>query len=178
MSFDFFIDSFSSVFEKGGYVLALIFIQFLVLWYFATQKYFYFKNEFTKDFESFKDKVQNIKSENTYFEDERLNNYLSLLKIKMKAHLPTIQLMVMLAPLFGLLGTVTGMVSVFDVMSGAGTGNARAMASGISKATIPTMAGMIGALTGLIFLNYIKNQLKSKELMIADYLTKLSTGSK
>jgi biopolymer transport protein ExbB len=43
------------------------------------------------------------------------------------------------------------MIEVFDVLAIAGSGNARAMASGVSKATIPTMAGMVAALSGLYF---------------------------
>lgn len=178
MNLDFFLDSFMSVFNKGGFVLVFIFVQFLLMWFYATQKYLYFKNEFNQDFENFKADLERLKNENTYFENERVQKYLSILKLKMKSHISLIQLMVMLAPLFGLLGTVTGMISVFDVMAVAGSGNARAMASGISKATIPTMAGMVGALTGLFFVNYIKTQLKVKNAMIADFVTKWSMGIK
>lgn len=62
-----------------------------------------------------------------------------------------IQLMIIICPMLGLLGTVTGMISVFDTMAATGTGNARAMASGISMATVPTMAGMVISLIGLYF---------------------------
>ncbi len=73
--------------------------------------------------------------------------------VRMAAHagLPMIMTLVALCPLLGLLGTVTGMIEVFDVMAVTGTGNARAMASGVSKATVPTMAGMVGALSGVLF---------------------------
>jgi biopolymer transport protein ExbB len=60
---------------------------------------------------------------------------------------------------------VTGMISVFDVMAMTGTGNARLMASGISMATIPTMAGMVAALSGLYFGSYFEN--KSRNLFNA-----------
>ena len=53
--------------------------------------------------------------------------------------------------MFGLLGTVTGMIEVFDVMAITGSGNARGMAAGVSKATLPTMAGMVAALSGMLF---------------------------
>ncbi|GIS35314.1 MAG: hypothetical protein Ct9H90mP6_05710 [Gammaproteobacteria bacterium] len=42
-----------------------------------------------------------------------------------------------------MLGTVTGMIEVFQVMAFSGGGDARAMAGGVSKATFPTMAGMV-----------------------------------
>ncbi len=63
--------------------------------------------------------------------------------------IPMIKTLVALCPLLGLVGTVTGMIEVFDVLALSGTGNARSMAAGVSKATIPTMAGMVGALSGV-----------------------------
>ena len=56
-----------------------------------------------------------------------------------------------MCPLVGLLGTVTGMIEVFDVMAVQGSSNVKSMASGVSMATIPTMAGMVVALSGLLF---------------------------
>lgn len=61
-----------------------------------------------------------------------------------------IKTLVTVCPLLGLLGTVTGMIEVFDVMAISGSANARAMAGGVSRATIPTMAGMVAALSGML----------------------------
>jgi biopolymer transport protein ExbB len=77
-------------------------------------------------------------------------------------YIPIIKTLVALCPLLGLMGTVTGMIEVFDVMAVSGSGNARSMASGVSKATIPTMAGMVGALSG-VFLVTILNQKVTSE---------------
>ena len=57
-------------------------------------------------------------------------------------------------------GTVTGMIEVFQVMAFTGGGDARSMAGGVS-ATLPTMAGMTTALSGVfatIYLNAAKNR--------------------
>ena len=54
-----------------------------------------------------------------------------------------------IAPLLGLLGTVLGMISTFDVITLYGTGNARALSSGISKALVTTQAGLLVAIPGL-----------------------------
>jgi len=67
----------------------------------------------------------------------------------------------MICPLLGLLGTVSGMVAVFDVLSITGTSNPRAMADSIGQATIPTMAGMVVAIFGLILQNQL-NALANK----------------
>jgi biopolymer transport protein ExbB len=78
-------------------------------------------------------------------------------------YLPIIKTLVALCPLLGLMGTVTGMIEVFDVMAVSGSGNARSMASGVSKATIPTMAGMVGALSG-VFLATLLTQKVTTEV--------------
>ncbi|MFP4002417.1 MAG: MotA/TolQ/ExbB proton channel family protein, partial [Alphaproteobacteria bacterium] len=78
--------------------------------------------------------------------------------------------LVAVAPLFGLLGTVTGMVEVFDVMALTGSSNARAMASGITKATIPTMAGMVAALSGLYFSTQLERRARRAVERVEDDL--------
>lgn len=62
----------------------------------------------------------------------------------------TILVLASAAPLLGLLGTVSGMITTFDVISVFGTGNTRAMAAGISEALITTQAGLVVAVPGLV----------------------------
>ncbi len=62
-----------------------------------------------------------------------------------------IKILVAVTPLLGLLGTVPGMVFVFDIMAVTGSSNARLMAAGISRATIPTMAGLFTSVSGVMF---------------------------
>ncbi|CCH47318.1 MotA/TolQ/ExbB proton channel family protein [Pseudodesulfovibrio piezophilus] len=69
---------------------------------------------------------------------------------KVMRHIGTILILAAIAPLLGLLGTVTGMISTFDVIAQFGTGNARALASGISEALITTQSGLVVAVPGLI----------------------------
>ena len=82
---------------------------------------------------------------------------------------PVIALVAVTA-LLGLLGTVTGMVEVFDVMAVTGSSNARLMAAGISKATIPTMAGLVASLSGLIFINTFDRNVQKASHRISDDL--------
>ncbi len=81
-----------------------------------------------------------------------------------------IRALVAVTPLLGLLGTVTGMVQVFDVMAVTGSSNARLMADGISRATIPTMAGLVASLSGLIFINAFDSNVAKASHQIADDL--------
>jgi biopolymer transport protein ExbB len=76
--------------------------------------------------------------------------------------LPFIKTLVSTCPLLGLMGTVMGMIEVFHVMALVGSGNARAMAGGVSMATIPTMAGMVVAIAGLYVVTRLDRSAKKR----------------
>ena len=75
-----------------------------------------------------------------------------------RKHIGTILVLAAAAPLLGLLGTVTGMISTFDVMAQFGTGNAKAMAAGISEALITTQTGLFIAVPGLFMGNFLRRR--------------------
>ena len=95
---------------------------------------------------------------------------ISEVKMELNKNVSLIKALVALCPLMGLLGTVTGMISVFDVMAITGTGNARSMASGISMATLPTMAGMVAALSGLYLGSYLEKRSSVELQKLTDQL--------
>ena len=68
----------------------------------------------------------------------------------LQRHLTAIAVLTAVAPLLGLLGTVLGMIETFDVIAAFGTGNARAMAGGISVALITTQTGLLVAIPGFL----------------------------
>ncbi len=76
--------------------------------------------------------------------------------------------LVALYPLLGLLGTVSGMVAVFDVLALNGTGNPRGMAAGVWQATLPTMAGMVLAISGLFSLARLERDARRALERLAD----------
>lgn len=85
-------------------------------------------------------------------------------EVNMQLHsmLPLIKVLVALCPMLGLLGTVVGMVGVFEVIAVSGNDDAQAMARGVYRATIPTMAGLVVALTGIYFAVHLR-QLAARE---------------
>lgn len=95
---------------------------------------------------------------------------ISRLHQSLSANVTIIQALVALCPLLGLMGTVTGMIEVFDVMAISGSGNARSMASGVSKATVPTMAGMVGALSGVFASTWLTRTVKRERSHIEEAL--------
>jgi len=72
---------------------------------------------------------------------------------RLERYLPTLSTVVSIEPLLGLLGTVTGMIKVFKVISTEGVGRAELLAGGISEALITTAAGLSVAIPLLIFYN-------------------------
>jgi biopolymer transport protein ExbB len=98
--------------------------------------------------------------------------------------LQTILLLAGAAPLLGLLGTVCGMIATFEVIAGFGTGNARAMAAGISEALISTQTGLLVAVPGLVIgslmikkAQEIKNRMHRFALLLVRELKASSTQS-
>jgi biopolymer transport protein ExbB len=63
-----------------------------------------------------------------------------------------------LMPMLGLLGTVTGMIATFKVIALQGTGDAQAMADGISEALITTQAGLVAAIPIILFHTFLINR--------------------
>jgi biopolymer transport protein ExbB len=81
----------------------------------------------------------------------------------LRRHLAVIGVLASIAPLLGLLGTVTGMMATFDVIALFGTGNARAMAGGISEALLTTQSGLLVAIPGLYMSIYLNRRAERLE---------------
>ena len=88
--------------------------------------------------------------------------FLAEITLSKNKNINQIKGLVALCPLLGLLGTVTGMIEVFDVMAFTGTGNPRAMASGVSKATLPTMTGLVISISGLFAITFLERYINTK----------------
>ena len=74
-----------------------------------------------------------------------------------EAYLPIIKTIVNIAPLLGLVGTILGMMSSFQVASQAGLSNPTAILGGVSEALVSTATGIILAIFGFIAYNYFSN---------------------
>lgn len=78
--------------------------------------------------------------------------------------------LIKLCPLLGLLGTVLGMLEVFDAVAATGTNNPRSTASGVSKATVTTMAGMVVAIAGMLFASLVNRRLTAESNKLNDLI--------
>ena len=137
--------------DRGGPVLLVIMFATFVMWALILERVFYFRfahkqvaAEAIAEWRSRSDR----KSKFAHWVREKL---VSEVRMKAEQNVSLTKAMVALAPLLGLLGTVTGMVAVFDVMAITNGADAKAMSAGVSRATIPTMAGMVASLSGILF---------------------------
>jgi biopolymer transport protein ExbB len=89
------------------------------------------------------------------------------LRRSLEDYLAVIGVLAAIAPLLGLLGTVTGMLATFDVLAVFGTGNAKAMAGGISEALITTQTGLLVALPGLYMRGFLQRRARTLQQRIA-----------
>jgi biopolymer transport protein ExbB len=84
-----------------------------------------------------------------------------------------IEVLAAMSPLLGLLGTVLGMIETFDVISVFGTGNPRAMASGISVALITTQTGLLVAIPGLFAAGRLRRMATHRNLQLEETVVAL-----
>lgn len=169
-----FIDAFEAVrdfMELGGFVLTLIAITLFVMWMLILERLMFFRTGLKRMVNSAQEAWERRGERTSWHAHQVRERLISEVKMAADKGLPMIKTLVALCPLFGLLGTVTGMITVFDVMAVAGTGNARSMAAGVSQATIPTMAGMVGALSGVFLVSILSRSVKREMELLEDHLT-------
>jgi biopolymer transport protein ExbB len=157
--------------ELGGDVLFLIGILMVIMWVMIIERLLYFAinhRTVVKDTVDAWNARPERKSWNAHRVREKM---ISEVRLSSNRFLGLIQACVALCPLLGLLGTVTGMVGVFEIMAILGTGNARAMADGVSKATVPTMCGMVAALSGLFISFWLVKKAKSEVQLLGEHMT-------
>jgi biopolymer transport protein ExbB len=157
--------------ETGGDVLILIALVTVAMWTLMLERFWYFARVHPGLAKSALGEWEARLDRSSWSAQQIRRLLISEVQIKLDSSLTMIKTLVALCPLLGLLGTVTGMIEVFDVMAIAGSGNARAMASGVSKATVPTMAGMVAALSGLILSVQIERFAREEGERVADHMT-------
>ena len=95
---------------------------------------------------------------------------ISRVNAEMTSNFPLMRVLVPLSPLLGLVGTVSGMLEVFDSMALRGSADARTMASGVSHAMICTLTGLAVSITGLYPVHYFQSRARRETELLGDKL--------
>jgi biopolymer transport protein ExbB len=156
--------------ELGGNVLYLIAAITFLMWTLIFERVWYFRAEHRNVVREATERWEGRSERRSWSAHQIRDALISDAADRISGSLPLIQTCVALCPLLGLLGTVTGMITVFDAMATMG-GNARSMAAGVSQATIPTMSGMIASLSGVLGSTLIKRRVDNEVGMFEDHLT-------
>jgi len=157
-------------FEAGGPVLWGILLVTTIMWTLIIERFWFFQFLLPVRRHQAISEWEAIDNKGDWFSMRIRDQIISQVSVDTKKFLLTIETMMQILPLLGLLGTVVGMIKVFDVMTFFGTGNARLMASGVSQATIPTMAGLVAAISGLYIANLLKRKADDEVSRVADQL--------
>ncbi|MDJ0847741.1 MAG: MotA/TolQ/ExbB proton channel family protein [Myxococcota bacterium] len=154
--------------ETGGDVLLVIAFVTGVMWTLIIERFWYFRTGHRVEVEKAVEEWESRSDHSSWNAHQVRRLLVSEVQLKLSRGLSLIKTIVALCPMFGLLGTVTGMIEVFDVMAIAGSGNTRGMAGGVSKATLPTMAGMVAALSGMLFSIQLERFAREETERVAD----------
>lgn len=155
---------------RGGSVLWVIAILLLVMWSLIFERVWYLHSAHSKRVKQTLAVWAGRTDTKSWRAHQIRNMMISEVSLDLKSSLPLIEALVVICPLLGLLGTVTGMIEVFYVMALTGGGDAKSMAGGVSKATIPTMAGMVGALSGIFAYNWLKHKVDRDLEFLEDHM--------
>ena len=162
--------SIRSFLDLGGDVLyAIMFVLFL-MWTFILERLWYFYRIHPTEKRTIVSTWEARADTHSWYAKRIREEMISTTSVALKNNIGLIKALIAICPLLGLMGTVTGMVSVFDVMTYSGSGNARAMAAGVSMATVPTMSGMVAALSGVAMSAYLENKARREREFITDEL--------
>ncbi len=139
----------SEFMAQGGTVLWWLAAVVALCWLLVVERVIYLAFTFPKQRKQWVEQWHARNDHQSWHAHAIREGWIGQAHIALTQNLNVIKVLVAICPMLGLLGTVTGMISVFDVMATQGSSNPKLMASGISLATLPTMAGMVAALAGM-----------------------------
>ena len=165
------LETIRNFFELGGQVLNVIGLLTLFMWILIVERLIYMRRGHPKMVRASKSLWEARSDRSSWNAHQIRYRIISQVSFYLERNCALIQTCVALCPLLGLLGTVTGMIEVFEVMAISGSGNPRSMASGVAKATVPTMAGMVGALSGVFLVTILTRKVETEVEILDEALT-------
>jgi biopolymer transport protein ExbB len=134
----------------GGNILGLILVMAFVLWSLLLERYIYLFRIYPQHLRTAITLWQERSDRSSWFAQQYREHLSHRISAELKRNFSLIATIIKICPLLGLLGTVAGMLEVFDALATTGSNNPRSMAAGVSKATLSTLAGMVVAIFGLL----------------------------
>jgi biopolymer transport protein ExbB len=162
---------FGDMLELGGDILLLIIIMAAVMWSLILERLVFFFWVFPHKQYQLTSLWQQQNDKASWRASQFRILLVSRVSRDMGRNLQLILTIVKVCPLLGLLGTVMGMLEIFDALAVTGNNSARTTAGGVSKATVSTMAGMVVAISGLMISHYLVDKAASIKLGFQESLS-------
>ena len=155
----------------GGLFVFFIFMSGVLMWALIIERLWYFKLILPRQAKKVEAEWRARADHTSWCARQIRQTMISRLNAAMTAGFPVMQVLVPMAPLLGLIGTVSGMLDVFDSMALRGNADAKSMASGVSAAMICTMTGLAVSITGLYPVHYFRTKAIRETELLADKLS-------
>jgi biopolymer transport protein ExbB len=155
--------------EGGGPFVFFIFSTGIILWTLVIERYWYFSRVLPREAERMLAEWKARPEHQSWCARAIRQTMISKLNLGMSANQILMKTLVPLSPLLGLIGTVSGMLEVFESMALRGTADARTMANGVSHAMICTLSGLAVSITGLYPVYYFNHRTRRETELLADH---------
>jgi len=136
------IDVIGGYLNVGGPVVVALLVSTFLMWLLISERIIFFLFTARRLLRTQSSRWNDRQDHGSWEAHAYRERLISEVRVENERFLGPIKALIVITPLLGLLGTVTGMIEVFQVIVDTGSSNARLMASGISRATIPTMTGL------------------------------------
>jgi biopolymer transport protein ExbB len=162
------LDAVEALMGAGGQLVGWIFVAGITLWTLIFERMWFFRSRLPLLAQAAVVQWDQRPEHKSWAAHQIRKALISRLNGAMSANLPMMKVLVPLCPLLGLVGTVTGMLEVFDSMAILGSADARTMASGVSKAMNCTMTGLAVSVSGMYPVFHFQAAIRRQTELLAD----------
>lgn len=164
-------EGFLALLDAGGIYVLWIFLSSVLMWGLIFERLWYFRVVLPAEARQSLAAWHAREDHDSWAAHQIRRAMISRLNANMVANMPTLKVMVPLAPLLGLVGTVSGMLAVFDSMAALGSADARTMSSGVSEAMNCTLTGLVVSISGMYPAYYFQAKAKRLTEWLGDQFT-------
>lgn len=161
---------FGDMVELGGNILLAIVFMALLIWTLVLERVGYLRFVYPRQRDRAIALWQGRDNHEAWYSQHLRHLLIARMKQSLGRNTDLTRTLIKLCPLLGLLGTVLGMLEVFDAVAATGSNNPRSTASGVSKATVTTMAGMVVAIAGMLMTSMVNRRLTAAGNRLNDLL--------
>lgn len=154
--------------QLGGPVVVWIFAACVLMWTITLERVWYFSKVLPQEAETSLAEWNKRSNKMSWASRQIREAMISRLNAGMNRGLLILRVLVPMSPLLGLVGTVLGMLAVFDSMAALGSADARSMATGVSEAMVCTLSGLTVSISGLYPVYYFKRRASRETQHLAD----------